>query len=77
MYRSALKVVSQAIALVLFIVLFGIVFVVYLLLLSKGLDDAGLVGFFVSLIPSIILSYTAKVIGKKILKERTQNETQL
>ena len=76
MWRSRAKIVSQAIALMLFIGLFSIVFVFYLLLLSQGLDDAGLVGFIVSLIPSIILSYTAKIIGKKLLSEQTQIQVQ-
>lgn len=76
MWRSRAKIVSQAIALMLFIGLFSIVFVFYLLLLSRGLDDAGLVGFIVSLIPSIILSYAAKLIGKKLLSENPEVQNQ-
>ena len=66
---SRAKIVSQAIALMLFIGMLSIVFVFYLLLLSRGLNDAGLVGFVVSLIPSFIFSYTAKRIADRLLKE--------
>ena len=76
MWRSRAKIVSQAIALMLFIGLLGIVFVFYLLLLSQGLDDAGIVGFIVSLIPSGSLFYAAKQLGKKLLSEQTQNKSQ-
>lgn len=77
MQRSVAKIVSQAIALMLFIGLFSIVFVFYLLLLSRGLDDAGLVGFIVSLFPSAILTYAAKKVGKKLLSKHPEVQNQV